>query len=339
MTAAKVSILGAGVIAPSGIGFASFAAALHAGGGQCGGGPLGGFDVRDHLGAKGVGSLDRPAQLAIVVCREAFARVGQDLDAADVGVVLGTIGGGTHSISEFVRSTYTAPLPYMISPLQVPNTVMNCAAAQCAIWLGLRGVNSTVCAGEMSGLAALQYAARMLRLGHARLLIAGSVGEYCAFSAHSHAATSVTHAPPAGEGAAVFSLAIGETRNEPIADMLAIRVRARGHAVADRAEVRREEAQAALAASGIGPDDLVWWSGEDDVSPEDVLGVGRVPVSVPSRTTALCGSTYAASTSLQLAGALALAPAGPGLLMSQTRDGQIGCAVMNIRRPYLTASA
>ena len=56
---------------------------------------------------------------------------------------------------------------------------INSPAGQAAIRYKLRGINSTVCAGLASGLYAMQWGADMLRLGRARVLLAGGVDELC----------------------------------------------------------------------------------------------------------------------------------------------------------------
>ena len=57
--------------------------------------------------------------------------------------------------------------------------MINAAAGQAAIWQGLRGVNSTILAGEASGLQALAYAVGLIRSGRAAALLAGGVEELC----------------------------------------------------------------------------------------------------------------------------------------------------------------
>ncbi len=60
----------------------------------------------------------------------------------EVGLVLGTLFCGVHTIAEFDRRGLTRG-PSYVSPLDFANTVINAAAGQTAIWHDLRGVNST----------------------------------------------------------------------------------------------------------------------------------------------------------------------------------------------------
>src|SRR6185295_2478049 len=69
--------------------------------------------------------------------------------------------------------------PAHASPLDFANSVINAAAGQAAIWHNLRGVNSTLSAGEASGLQAIAYAADLIRGGRAEALLAGGAEELC----------------------------------------------------------------------------------------------------------------------------------------------------------------
>lgn len=356
-----LSIRSVGVVSPLGVGFEAFASALRSdrlpepqtpAAAVCGTAPWplqrghwrADFDVRAHLGNKGVSTLDRSTQMSIVACKEALRQCGildDQAERARTGVVLGSTAGSLRSIADFVRSTYT-PRPHMVSPMQFPNTVMNCAAGQCAIWHGLHGVNSTVCAGDLSGLAALRYAARMLHLGHAERLLAGSVEEYCDFMAWSHQATHAGLPRPFGEGAAVFALEAVPAAGDALAELVAIRLRTAPRAAGNAqalATVLAEEIRALLAEAALAVGDLRWWAGhapdcEDAHSLErqalhalgaDALGDLAI---VPPRAVQRSGHSYGAAVSLQLAGALALAPQGLGLLTAVSEQGQVGCGVI-----------
>jgi 3-oxoacyl-[acyl-carrier-protein] synthase II len=351
-----------GVVSPLGIGFDAFASALQGdrsplepqapAAAVCGTTPWPDqpghwrvdFDARVCLGDKGVATLDRSTQMSILACKEALHRSGLADDPAErarTGVVLGTSAGSLRSIADFVRSTYT-PRPHMVSPMQFPNTVMNCAAGQCAIWHGLRGVNSTVCAGDLSGLAALQYAGRMLRLGHTSRLLVGSVEEYCDFMAWSHQAMHEGSSAPFGEGVAMFTLEHTVAANDALAELVGVRLRTASRAAGNAAalaEALAKEVDTLLAQSRATACELRWWAGhaadcEEAHSPERlavsaILGdVSPNLTVVPPRVAQRSGRTYSASVSLQLAGALALAPQGLGLLTAMSEQGQVGCALI-----------
>lgn len=165
------------------------------------------FDVRTHLGRRGTGSYDRATALAVVCCQDALAGAGLDLEGdarGRVGVALGTSLGSFKSTSDYTRETLVQDKPYLVNPMLFPNTVMNCAAGQVAIRLGLRGVNATIAGGALAFLNALRYATNAISRGYADVMLTGAVEEYTphrAWAAHLGGA-----AVPAGEAAGVFVL-------------------------------------------------------------------------------------------------------------------------------------
>lgn len=301
------------------------------------------FNPVEHLGKKGISTLDRTTQFSIIACKQIIdCNNRETVQSERTGIVLGSTAGSLKSIADFIRSTYVSTSPHMVSPMLFPNTVMNCAAAQCAIWLGLKGVNSTVCAGELSGIAALNYASRMLRMEHASRLVAGSVEEFCDYSAWAHHATTAPDAAPVGEGAALFELAPAVERSDSKLQLLATRMRnGRQDAAGADAGVRLgEEIAHMLEAAGISPDSVRWWTrhrSAGDVDPDvHVAALKRAGLSVDGLALVAddlserIGLTHAASISLQLAAAIATAPPGIGLLTAVSGEGQIGCALIHV---------
>lgn len=123
------------------------------------------FGIRDVLGKKGTRSMDRVTGLAVTA-------VGSLLDDADrnraVGTgegaafALGTTTGSAQSMMDFTRDSLTGEQPFFVDPARFPNTVMNCAAGQSAIWYQLKGPNATIAGGRTAGLHALNYSRRLL---------------------------------------------------------------------------------------------------------------------------------------------------------------------------------
>jgi 3-oxoacyl-[acyl-carrier-protein] synthase II len=291
------------------------------------------FDAGAHLGSKGVANLDRTTQLSIMLCRDLLRDLPADMveGRERVGVVLGTCGGSLKSIADFIRSTYAGSAPHMVSPMQFPNTVMNCAAAQCAIWNGLRGVNSTVCAGDLSGFAAMQYAMRMLRLDHARLLLAGAVEEYCEFAAFAHETLTPDPAVLQAEGGAMFALSAAPGQ-AAIGELLGVRLGLlpQGQPVPGMtAAIGR-----LLREAGVAPQDVAWWSPALAGAPGDVEAeAAEAALRQPSLVTLPCiaerfGHAGGASAALQLAACLGVAPEGIGLVTGSDSAGQFGCALL-----------
>jgi 3-oxoacyl-[acyl-carrier-protein] synthase II len=139
------------------------------------------FEPRDYLGECNLRPIDRTSRLLLIAAQGALAASGwtPELRAQrEVGLALGTTFCSVRTIAEFDRRGLQLG-PAHASPLDFSNSVINAAAGQTAIWHNLRGVNSTISAGEVSGLQAMAYAADLIRGGRAEALLAGGVEELC----------------------------------------------------------------------------------------------------------------------------------------------------------------
>jgi len=139
------------------------------------------FQPETFLQGKPLRSLDRTGRMVAAAATLALANSGwsrETLSQRDVGLVLGTMFGSVHTISEFDRRALVEG-PAYASPLDFANTVINAAAGQAAIWHNLRGINSTIACGAASGLAALSYAADLIRYGRQTAVLAGGADEFC----------------------------------------------------------------------------------------------------------------------------------------------------------------
>ena len=159
-----LALTGWSSVSPLGVGVEPFGAAVRAGtDGLEPGGPerglptehvglVPGFQVRESLGRKNTRSMDRatgPAVLTVGMLLEADRVAGHAFDGDEVGLVLGTTTGSVQSMTDFTRDSLTRDKPYDVDPARFPNTVMNCAAGQSAIWHGLRGPDTTVAGGAL----------------------------------------------------------------------------------------------------------------------------------------------------------------------------------------------
>lgn len=139
------------------------------------------FDPQAYLGDRNLRPVDRTARLLLIAAQQALEAGGWTAEMRarrEVGLVLGTTFCSVRTIAEFDRRALQLG-PSHASPLDFANSVINAAAGQAAIWHGLRGVNSTVAAGETSGLMAISYAAGLIRSGRADALLAGGAEELC----------------------------------------------------------------------------------------------------------------------------------------------------------------
>src|SRR6266851_8800556 len=143
-------------------------------------GQLPDFRAENYLSGRPLRPLDRTCQLATAACGLALRDSGwssRECADVDLALVLGTMFGGMHTIAEFDRTALTFG-PATVSPMAFANTVINAAAGQAAIWHNLRGVNSTVAAGSVSGIGAVAYGADLIRHGRSSALLAGGVDEF-----------------------------------------------------------------------------------------------------------------------------------------------------------------
>jgi 3-oxoacyl-[acyl-carrier-protein] synthase II len=163
-----------------------------------------GFDVREALGRKGTRSMDRVTGLTVTAVgallgeSERNQRVGTGEGAA---FALGTTTGSAQSMMDFTRDSLTGEQPFFVDPAQFPNTVMNCASGQSAIWYQLKGPNTTIAGGRAAGLHALNYARRLLASGHAESVLCGTAEEFSPARAWlEHHSVSAEPADSAGSG-------------------------------------------------------------------------------------------------------------------------------------------
>jgi len=139
------------------------------------------FEPRQYLGERNLRPVDRTARLLLVAAQQALESSGWTAERRtqhEIGLVLGTVFCSVRTIAEFDRRAVQLG-PSYASPLDFANSVINAAAGQAAIWHDLRGVNSTVAAGEASGLLALAYGTDLIRSGRADALLAGGAEELC----------------------------------------------------------------------------------------------------------------------------------------------------------------
>jgi 3-oxoacyl-[acyl-carrier-protein] synthase II len=216
------------------------------------------FEPRDYLGERNLRPIDRTSRLLISAAQRALDAGGWTpglLAAREVGLVLGTTFCSLRTIAEFDRRNLQLG-PSYASPLDFANSVINAAAGQAAIWHGLRGINSTLSAGEASGLLAIAYGTGQIRGGRAAALLAGGAEELCfeSFLGHLRAGRLAASDPvPLDAGRDGFALAEGaallllEAADEATARGAAALAEVLGHGAAFDAEGSEAGAADALA--------------------------------------------------------------------------------------------
>lgn len=305
------------------------------------------FDVRAVLGKKGTRSMDRVTGLAVTA-------VGALLDDAErnravgtgegAALALGTTTGSAQSMMDFTRESLTGDQPFFVDPARFPNTVMNCAAGQSAIWYQLKGPNTTIAGGRTAGLHALNYSRRLLAAGRAQTVLCGAAEEYSTARAWlEHHSGDGAQAPPLGEGCAVLLVepAAGDDAGQPVlAEILAVEL-----GVVLRDDVAGSLVaclRGALRRSGVGITEIVAVARSGAPGAEgdaEAAVVGELPAGVEAADltqVGLIGDTGAASAAFQTAALLAHAEDDPavagkvGLVTSVDRSGTVGCALLRL---------
>ena len=187
----RVVVTGIGLVTPLGIGRDDFFQRLLAG--ESAAAPIASFDASrfpskraaevsgfsptDFISPRNARRMDRLSQMAAASARMALDDAGIAVDPGNrdrIGMILGTAFGSTEVATGFAGTMFTEG-PRFVSPLQVPNTVMNAPAGHAAIELGVRGVNSTVNHREASAETAIAYAASEIRKGRTDAVLTGGV--------------------------------------------------------------------------------------------------------------------------------------------------------------------
>lgn len=302
------------------------------------------FSVRAELGRKGTSFFDRRTALTVLACARALADAGLQVTDGQrhrVGVVLGTTAGSVRSSVDYAVETFTQVPPYLVNPALFPNTVMNCAAGQSAIWFGFNGVNATLAGGRVAFLSVLRYCLNAFRTGQADVLLAGAVEEFTPHTAWLSQLQRGPAGPLPGEGGAVFVLrppgAGGQPGDGEVRGVtLGFCPRDGDRSAAIAACVRR-----ALHASGLDPDAVrvvaVGGAEDDDAgrtawhAASSVLGhslAERLRVEPDS------GDNPTAAGALELAAVLARHRDNPGadgqgaVLVAHNAEGAVGAAVV-----------
>jgi 3-oxoacyl-[acyl-carrier-protein] synthase II len=185
----RVVVTGVGVVSPLGNDAERFWQQLVAG--HSGAGPItrfdaSGYDVRfacevkdfsteGVLERKEAKRMDRFVQFAVVAAHEAIRNSGLDLERLDherAGVIVGSGIGGMETFED----QHTALLqkgPGRVSPFFIPMMIVDMAAGQISIQLGLKGPNFATVSACASGAHAIGESLRLLRAGDADVMLAG----------------------------------------------------------------------------------------------------------------------------------------------------------------------
>jgi 3-oxoacyl-[acyl-carrier-protein] synthase II len=137
-------------------------------------GEIRGFDAEAVLGPKRARRSARFSQLATVAAREAVADADLTIasESERTAVIINSACAGTPETERNVR-TLVARGPRDVSPYYVPSTILNMAACEVSIDLGVHGPVNASALACASGTAALLEARRLILAGDADVVIAG----------------------------------------------------------------------------------------------------------------------------------------------------------------------
>jgi 3-oxoacyl-[acyl-carrier-protein] synthase II len=132
------------------------------------------FDAEAHLGPKKARRTARFSQLAVVAAREAVADAGFDAaaESARTAVIVNAAIAGWPELDENFLRMYERGARE-ISPLVVPTTILNMAACEVAMDLGIHGPVNASALACASGTYALLEARRLILTGEADVVICG----------------------------------------------------------------------------------------------------------------------------------------------------------------------
>lgn len=218
----RVAVTGLGIVSPIGIGRDAFWEGLFAG--RSGIGPLSAFEpigcrsrlageIRDFdpaaiLGRQGLRLLDRTTRLALAASALALSDAGLSdaRDGDEVGIALGTLAGSASSRGDFCAQAMRDGIRG-VNPALFPNTVVNSPASQVAIRFAAHAFNATIAGAGHASLEAIEYGAAMIRLGRARVVLAGGAEELSpwTYEAYDRLGLLAHETPARGEEAAPFA--------------------------------------------------------------------------------------------------------------------------------------
>jgi len=133
------------------------------------------FDADAVLGKRSARRTDRAQQLALVAAEEALQCSGLRIteeNMYDIGCIVGTGIGGVQSASAAIEG-YFVKGPRGVSPLLVAPMLSDQIGAQISIDYNLRGPNYSLISACATGNNAIGDAADMIRMGRAKMMLAG----------------------------------------------------------------------------------------------------------------------------------------------------------------------
>ncbi len=343
----RVVVTGIGVVSPLGSGTANYWDGLARG--RCAIGALSipdaellnqkaaaqvlDFDPAAHFDDRKLSMLDRVSQFAVAAAREAVAASGPSFGgglAERTATIVGSGAGGQITQDENYRRVYRENKTRVV-PLAIPRMMMNAAASQISMDLGLRGPAFVVASACASATHAIGLAFQMVRSGQAQCAVTGGTEAALVFGCMRGWEAMRVMAPDVcrpfsidrkgmvlGEGAAMFvieTLEAARARGAPIVGEIA------GFGMtADAADLTSPDhggmvraIEGALSDAGLAPGDVQYINAHgtgtaandaaETAAIRTAFGVHASALAVSS-TKSMVGHALGASGALELAATL-----------------------------------
>ncbi len=133
------------------------------------------FDAGIYVSRKQVQRMDRFTQFAVAASLQATQAARLEINSSnayDCGVIFGNSVCGLLSVSEEFK-VLTEKGPARVSPILAPTMTGDAASVQVSLILGAKGVNFAISSACSSGSDAIGQAYNTIRLGDAKVMIAG----------------------------------------------------------------------------------------------------------------------------------------------------------------------
>ena len=138
-------------------------------------GEVKGFEPTDYINRKDARRMDRFAQLAVAASLQAVEQAGLQINSMNqdnIGVIVGSGIGGLTTLFEQTKLMLEKG-PNRVSPFLAPMMIVDMAAAQVSIMLGVKGPNLCITSACSSGSDAIGAAYELIKHGDLQAVIAG----------------------------------------------------------------------------------------------------------------------------------------------------------------------
>ena len=142
------------------------------------------LNMSEHFSVKQLRNFDRTTQLALLASEQAWGDSGvilSDEEKERAGVYVGTGMGGAVSIDEATYQIYKKEVS-RVSPLFITKIMCNASASHISIQHGLLGPCLTFSTACSSSAVAIGEAYRLIKSGHADVIVAGGTESLIAYS-------------------------------------------------------------------------------------------------------------------------------------------------------------